>query len=161
MSGEISYPFTIDTIQRASKSRSQAAAFSFAQPRRGAAYAQATGTDVPVFWDVIFRFSADDAIVFQLFFVEQLQKGLLWFTMPIRTEFGIITHTCHFVASDDLMSATEEGGGIFSYKAQIMARAQIIPDGYAEAADLIIGLPGWRNWSNLLDQTINEAMPEA
>lgn len=153
------FPLHIDTIKRAGKSRSQPAAFSLAEPRRGYGYAQATGTDAPIFWDVSFLFSEDDAIVFQLWFREKLQRGLLEFDMPIRTEFGLITHTCRFLP-DSLLPAREDGP-LFGYTATIMARAQVVPDGYTEAADLIIGIPEWRTWAELLDLTVTQEMPES
>lgn len=153
------YPITIRSILRAGKSRSQPAAFMLAQPRRGYGYAQKTGTDTPVFWDVTFRFTEEEALVFQLWFTGVLDRGSLEFTMPIRTEFGLVTHTCRFLP-DSLLPATEDGP-MFNYSATIMARAQVIPGGYREAADLIVALPDWRAWAELLDSTVSEAMPEA
>ena len=144
---------------RATKSRSQAAAFTIAEPRRGYGYAQAVGTDVPVFWDCEFRFTPSEAIAFQLWFRTVVLLGVLEFTMPILTEFGLVEHVCRFLP-DGLADATEQAG-IYTYKAKIMARAQVIPDGYIEAADLIIGLPDWPRWLNPLDQAINVEMPEA
>lgn len=153
------YPFDIRTVLRASKSRTQPAAFRMNEPRRGYGYAQASGTDTPVLWDVAFRFTTEEAQVFQTWFVFIVQRGVLEFTMPIRTEFGVIVHTCRFLP-DSLLPAREEGG-TWGYTATIMARAQVIPDGYEDAAELIVGLPDWRTWAGLLDQTVNVAMPEA
>lgn len=155
----VAYPLPLRTILRASKSRSQPAAFSMSEPRRGYAYAQATGTDTPVFWDVGFRFTADEALAFQLWFTKIIARGVDEFTLPIRTEFGLLEHTCRFLP-DSLLPAKEDGE-TWGYSATLMARAQVIPTGYAEAAELITGLPNWRTWSFLLDQTITEAMPEA
>ena len=153
------YPLHIRTILRASKSRSQPAAFRMAEPRRGYGYAQATGTDVPVFWDVAFRFTTDEAIIFQLWVAKVLQGGVLEFTMPIRTEFGALTHTCRFLP-EGLLPATEDGD-TWGYTATLMARAQVFPEGYAEAAALIVALPDWTAWASLLDETVTEAMPGA
>lgn len=153
------YPLTIRSILRAGKSRSQPASFSMSEPRRGYAYSQKVGTDVPVFWDVAFRFTTEEALVFQLWFTQLIDAGNAEFTMPIRTEFGVIEHVCRFLP-ESLLPAQEEGD-TWGYTAQIMARAQIIPQDYKEAAALIVGLPDWRNWANLLDQTVNQAMPEA
>jgi hypothetical protein len=151
------YPLHIRSILRTGKSRTQAAAFRVSEPKRGFAYAQATGTDVPVFWDVKFRFSEAEAIVFQLWFVKTINRGILEFTMPIRTEFGLITHTCRFLP-DSLLPCNEDGP-IFEYGATIMARAQIIPDAYDDAADLIVTLPDWKTWASMLDQAITEEVP--
>lgn len=145
-------------MQRASKSRSQPAAFTVAEPRRGYGYRQAVGTDTPVIWDCVFRFGPADAVRFQLWFVVNLQRGLLEFTMPIRTEFGLLDHVCQFLP-ESLLDTTEEGG-VVSYKAQVMARAQVVPDAFLDASDLIIGLPNWDRWGELLDLAI-AALPEA
>jgi hypothetical protein len=153
------YPLHIRSILRASKSRTQPAAFRLAEPRRGYGYAQATGTDTPVFWDVQFRFTSDEAIVFQLWFREIINRGVDEFTMPIRTEFGVLTHTCRFLP-DSLLPA-DEAGDTWGYRASIMARAPVIPAGYTEAAELITTLPDWRQWSELLDQTATAEMPTA
>lgn len=153
------YPATLPPLLRASKSRSQAAAFSIAEPRRGYGYAQAVGTDVPVFWDGEFRFNPYESIAFQLWFKTVVLLGLLEFTMPIRTEFGLIEHVCRFLP-DGLADATEQAG-IYTYRVKIMARAQVIPDEYLQGADLIVGLPNWQQWSGLLDQAMNVEMPEA
>lgn len=152
------YPFHLRSILRAGKSRSQPAAFKLNEPRRGYGYAQAIGTDAPVFWDVSFLFTQDEAISFQLWFTRVIQRGLLEFTMPIRTEFGNITHTCRFLP-DSLLPASESGP-MFGYSATIMARAQVIPDDYLSAAELIAGTPDWRTWAELLDLTVTDAVPE-
>ena len=121
----VAYPFDLATILRASKSRRQPAAFAMQEPRRGYGYAEATGTDTPVFWDVTFRFDTCDARRFQMWFVQDLERGVLEFTLPIRTEFGNLDHTCRFLP-DGLLDCTEDGG-LWTYRATIMARAQVIP----------------------------------
>lgn len=151
------YPLHLRTIQQASKSRSQPASFRMAEPRRGYGYAQAVGTDTPVFWDVQFRFTTAEAAAFQLWFTQRINRGLDEFTLPIRTEFGLVTHTCRFLP-DSLLDASEDGQ-TWVYTAQIMARAQIIPDGYSGSTDLIIGLPNWETWAGLLDETVTQEMP--
>ena len=155
----VAYPSTLPLLQRAAKSRTQPAAFSMADPRRGPGFAQATGTDTPVFWDAQFKFSADQAIAFQLWFTQQVARGVDWFTMPIRTEFGLQTFLCRFLA-DGLGDATEEGG-VWTYPVKLMTRKQLIPQGFIDAQDLILGLPNWRAWAEFLDRTVNEALPEA
>ncbi|WP_343632648.1 hypothetical protein [Roseateles sp.] len=151
------FPFTIPSLLRAGKSRSQPAKFSMADPRRGPGYKQETGTDVPVFWDVTFVFGPDEAVAFQLWGTQKLNYWIDDFVMPIRTEFGLLDHVCSFLP-DSLVPATEDGP-LFRYTAKIMARAQLIPDGFKDAVDLIIGLPGWSVWAGYLDETVNQAMP--
>lgn len=151
------YPFHLRTIQQASKSRSQPAAFRMAEPRRGYGYAQAVGTDTPVFWDVQFRFTTAEAATFQVWFTQRINRGLDEFTLPIRTEFGLITHTCRFLP-DSLLN-TSEDGMTWVYSAQIMARAQIIPTSYIDATGLILGLPAWETWAGLLDETVTQELP--
>lgn len=153
------YPLTIRSILRAGKSRTQPPQFSMSEPRRGYGYAQATGTDVPVFWDVTFRFTEQEAQVFWTWFRFIIGSGVDEFTMPIRTEFGVIEHTCRFLPEGLL--PVREDGPLFSYTATIMARALKVPDGVEEAAELIVALPDWWNWSELLDQTVTVEIPEA
>lgn len=128
-----------------------------AEPRRGWGYAQATGTDTPVFWEGQFRFSTAQAVAFQLWFTQQLQRGILEFTMPIRTEFGLLDHVCRFLP-DGLADAVEEGG-VWTYAVKIMARRQIIPQEFIDGIDLITELPDWLAWAEYLDRSI-AAMPE-
>jgi hypothetical protein len=130
----VAYPLNLRTIIRQGKSRSQPAAFRLSEPRRGYAYVQATGTDTPVFWDITLKFTQPEAALFQLWFTQDLQRGVLEFTMPIRTEFGLVTHTCRFLP--DSLLPVQEDGEVFVYTAQIMARAQIIPAGF------LAGYPG-------------------
>lgn len=121
----LAYPLGLRTIIRQSKSRTQPAAFSAAEPRRGAAYFQATGSDTPVFWDCTFRFTRDEAVQFRLWFNVTLQRGALWFEMPIKTEFGLIDYLCHFLP-EGLLNAREDGE-LWEYSATIIARAEIVP----------------------------------
>lgn len=153
----IAYPPGLRTVLRSSKSRSQPAAFRITEPRRGYAYAQDVGTDTPVFWDVEFCFTTEESLVFQLWGTQGLNNWRDEFTMPLRTEFGVLTHTCRFL-SDGLLP-TSERGALWSYKATIMARAQLIPQYYLDLADFIVTVPDWRAYMGLLDQTINDEMP--
>lgn len=154
----VAYPFALNTILQAGKARSQPAAFRMAEPRRGYAYVQAVGTDTPVFWNVQFRFSRADAVRFMLWFVTVTERGLQEFTLPIKTEFGLVDHTCRFL--DANLLDTSESGESITYTAQIMARAQVIPAAYLDAAELIIGLADWSDWAEYLDRAV-AALPEA
>lgn len=153
----VPYPADLRLPLRASKSRSQPASFRMAEPRRGYGYAQATGTDTPVFWDVQFRFTRPEAVRFQVWFIGALDRGVNDFAMPIRTEFGLITHTCRFLP-DGLLDTREEGE-TFVYSATIMARSQVLPEGFIEAAEMLDGLPDWQLWAEMLDRTVTEALP--
>ena len=153
------YPFQLATILQASKSRSQPAAFAMREPRRGYGYAQAIGTDVPVFWDVEFRFTRADAVRFQLWFKVLIRGGLDEFTLPIKTEFGLIEHVCRFLP--DSLLPCREAGETWGYTATIMARAQVVPANYLEAAELIAGLPNWESWLAALDEAMTAEMPGA
>ena len=154
-----SYPSTIRPCLRASKARSQPAVFKLAEPKRGRGYVQPVGTDVPVFWDVEFLFTQEEAIVFWLWFKNTLGAGVNEFIMPIRTEFGMVSHTCQFMP-DSLMNSSEDGG-LRRYKATIMARSLITPASYDDASDLITTLPAWRNWAAALDQAVSLEMTGA
>lgn len=154
----VAYPLHFRSVL-ASKSRNQPAAFRMVEPRRGYGYAQASGTDVPVFWDVTFRFQSSEAVAFQLWLTQSIAKGVTEFTMFLRTEFGYLEHVCRFLP-DSLLPANL-AAGIYTYTATIMARAQVIPQEYLDAADLIVNLPDWSGWAGLLDRTMNVEMPEA
>lgn len=155
----VPYPLHLRTVVRAGKKRSQPAAFTVAEPRRGRGYVQEIGTDVPVFWDVSFRFTSSEAVVFRLWFRNTLRKGVEEFTMPIRTEFGLIEHVCQFLP-DSLMD-TSEDGDTFTYQATIMARAEVVPEEFDAATDVIIALPSWPGWAEMLDETVTSAIPES
>lgn len=152
------YPVSLKTVLRA-KSRSQPPAFDMHEPRRGYAYVREIGTDVPTFWDVAFRFTRADAMIFRLWFTQTLRGGVEEFTMPILTEFGLVEHTCRFLP-DGLMP-TRETGETVEYSATIMARAEVIPPEYVAAADLIVYLPRWEAYAELLDIAMTATMPEA
>lgn len=151
------YPLHLRTILRASKSRSQPAAFSMSDPRRGYAYVQQIGTDLPVLFDVTFLFTLYEAQSFKLWHRYTINRGVDEFTMPIRTEFGVLDHVCRFLP-DNLLDLKEQGE-LFSYRAQIMAREEVIPDDIATAALTIAGIPNWPQWAALLDQAVTAEMP--
>lgn len=138
----------------ASKTRSQPAAFSVREPRRGMGYVQATGSDVPAFWDLQFKFNTSDAARFHLWFRVVLQRGTLPFSLLLATELGDVEHVCRFLP-DGLMSHSSEAG-IHAYSAQVMARSLVLPAGIEAAGELIAGLPDWDQWGPLLDAAIAE-----
>lgn len=154
-----SYPFGLRTILQAQKSRSQPASFRISEPRRGYAYMQEIGTDMPVFWSVVFCFTVSEAIRFKLWFKHSINNGLDEFTMPIRTEYGLIDHVCRFLP-DGLLDPTEQGG-LWMYKATILARAEIVPTEYDDAADIIIANPNWEELGSWLDIAMVIEWPEA
>ncbi|MEJ2800637.1 hypothetical protein WAE61_02060 [Comamonadaceae bacterium PP-2] len=153
------YPSTLPLLLRAQKARSQVASFSINEPRRGPGYVQETGTDTPVFWTGQFRFTRAEAIAFQIWFTQTIRRGALKFTMPIRTEFGLIDHECQFLP-DGLADPTEDGD-VWTYSVQLMARTQIIPQEYLDGGELIVGLPNWEQWAAALDQAVTQELPEA
>jgi len=156
----IAYPFGMPTFNYASKSRTQPAQFTESSPRRGPAYTQKIGSDMPVFWDVNFTFSQEDAQRFQLWVLlpQFLDNGINEFTLPIRTEFGMVDHTCRFLSSG-FLDAKQESQTVFTYKATIMARKLVVPDEYKDNGDYIVTLPDWREYASLLDIAINEKWP--
>lgn len=153
----VSFPSSIRPAIRASKSRSQPAAFRMSSPRRGIGYSHKIGSSTPVFWEITLRLTKSEARSLQLWFVQDIKRGVDEFLMPIRTEFGLITHVCRFL-DEGLLDASEDGQ-TWVYTAQIMARAQIIPESYIDSTDLIFGLPNWEIWAALLDQTVTQELP--
>ena len=114
----VAYPLDLRTIVRASKTRTQPARFSIASPRRGQGYVQPTGTDTPIFWSVMFRFTTEEAATFREWFANDLNGGIDEFEMPIRTEFGLVTYTLQFLP-DGLLD-TREVGEVWEYTATVM-----------------------------------------
>ncbi len=153
------YPLALRTVLRQSKRRTQAAAFSVSDVREGYAYLEAGGTDLPVVWDIELRFTRDEAALFQVWFRELLDLGVKPFTLPIATEFGTITHEVQFLPGS-LLEASEDGETV-RYSASIAARRLAIPQGYIDAALLIIGLDDWTAWMAALDPALNRDAPEA
>ena len=115
-----SYPLDLRTVIRTTKRRGQPASFAGGGERSGYAAFQPVGRDNPVAWDVAFRFTQAEAAAFYAWFVNDIGRGTLAFDMPIRTEFGVITHTCQFLPGGLLDCG--ENGGIWEYSATIMAR---------------------------------------
>lgn len=120
------YPLDLRTIIRASKTRTQAAPFTMSDPRAGLPYTQTSGFDTPTIWAVEFRFTAAEAATFQDWFRDDIQLGVLAFTMPIRTEFGVLTYGCRFLP-DGLLDARQDGD-VWTYSARIAAREMTIVD---------------------------------
>lgn len=149
-----SYPLGLRTIIQASKSRTQPASFRVHQPRRGYGYAQQIGTDTPVIWSIGLRFTQSEAMRFQLWFRYEVNSGADEFTMPIKTEFGLVDHVCRFLP-DGLLDTSETADTV-QYSAQIMARAQVIPQGHQDAAGLIIASEDWESDASWVDIGVNQ-----
>ena len=156
----VAYPSHLPSFLKAGKSRTQPASFRMLDPRRGRGYQQKIGTDSPVFWDVTWTFTRPQALQFRLWFDQVLDHGIGEFTMPIDTEFGLITYACLFLP--DSLLPTRDSGNTWTYSATIMARSMTTPDEYAgDVADLIVGLPDWEAYAGLLDRAMTAAMPVA
>lgn len=135
----VAYPLGLRTIVQANKVRSSPAAFRALQPRRGLGYNQTIGTDPPVLWDASFRFTRSEAQTFRLWFERDLARGTLEFTLPIRTEFGVVDHTCLFLP-DNLLDTTQIGE-VWEFSALLLARAQVIPGSAPSSAGLTTAYP--------------------
>ena len=122
----VAYPTDLRLPLRASKSRSQPAAFNYDRPRRGTGYARPIGSNVPVFWTLTWRLTEAEAVTFLRWFTHDLDRGRLEFALPVRTEFGLSDYTCLFLP-DDLMTAREEGA-LWTYTATVMARELVVPE---------------------------------
>lgn len=153
------YPDDLPGVLQASKQRTREASFAVPQPMAGYSEAEVTGRDRPVQWDVEWAMQPQQAQLFMVWFVEVLDRGRAAFRMPIRTEFGLLWHACRFLP-DGLLSASQDGE-VWRYSASITARAELIPADMLAAAPLIIALPDWPAWADLLDITITATMPEA
>lgn len=156
----IAYPVGLPTFLFAGKSRTQPAQFTESNPRRGPSYTQKIGSDMPVFWDVTFRFNEDDAQRFKLWvqLSQYLDDGLNEFILPIKTEFGLVDHTCRFL-STGFLDAKQDSQTSFTYNASIMARKLVVPQEYLDNGDYIVTLPDWKTYASLLDVTVNQEWP--
>lgn len=115
-----SYPADLPLPMRG-HSRTQPAAFGVDQPRRGYGYVQPTGTDVPAFWSLTWRLTAQQARVFRNWFRYTLERGTISFLMSLRTEFGLLTYDLNFLP-DGLLPAQQIGSDLWEYSATVMAR---------------------------------------
>jgi hypothetical protein len=138
----------------ASKTRTQPAAFALREPRRGTGYVQATGTDVPAFWELQVGFRQSDAQRIPLWFRTELAVGVRPFIQPLGTEFGDVEHTCQFLP-DGLLDHGSQAG-VHTYSAKVMARRLVVPEAFLEAGELIAELPAWDEWAALLDSAVAE-----
>lgn len=121
----VAYPSDLPTAQRATKVRRQEATFTASDVLAGYGHFEASGTDRPVQWDVTFRFSTVDAPRFMRWFVDDIDEGLLPFTMDIRVETGVHSFLCRFLP-EGLLDAKEEAE-TWEYTARIIARpAEVI-----------------------------------
>lgn len=114
------YPLGLPTILRATKRRRQGATFGLSDPETGYAYAEQSGPDVPVVWDIALRMTRDQAALLQVWFIDVLERGVKTFTMPIKTEVGLVEHDCQFMPAGLLQ--TSEDGEVVTYTATIAAR---------------------------------------
>lgn len=116
----VAYPTSLP-LALIDKTRDQPAAFQVAQPRRGFGYVEPIGTDTAVFWPLTWRFNESQAQTFWQWFVYTTQRGVLPFTMGVRTEFGVVTQELQMLP-EGLMPAKYLGGGVWEYRANVMAR---------------------------------------
>ena len=130
----VDYPAGLGTVLM-TKSRSQAATFGMAEPKSGPGYTKNTSIDVPVFWDVTFKFSAVDAQRFHAWFIGTLNRGRNQFNMLLSTEFGNVSHVCQFMP-DSLLPQSREAN-IHTYTAQIRSEAIKYPAGIKDNLDFV------------------------
>jgi len=130
----VDYPTWLGTVLM-TKSRNQAATFSMSEPKSGPGYTKNTSVDVPVFWDVTFKFKASDAQRFQAWFVSTLNRGRNPFNMLLSTEFGNVSHVCQFMP-DSLLPQSREAN-VHTYTAQIRSEAIKYPPYIEENIDFV------------------------
>ena len=130
----VDYPTGLGTVLM-TKSRNQAATFSMYEPKSGPGYTKNTSVDVPVFWDVTFKFSAADAQRFQAWFIGTLNRGRNQFNMLLSTEFGNVSHVCQFMP-DSLLPQSRDAS-VHTYTAQIRSEAIKYPPFIEENLDFV------------------------
>lgn len=158
------YPADLPGITQASKARAIPAKFA-TMGGFGEAGAQQVAADVPVAWDISLAFNDVQAAQFWAWYRNSINSGRDMFAMPIRTEFGIVTHPV--MIDPETPIRTQQQGGLTTYSMRIIARRLIVPADRMQDAASIIALVGYRNelgypwqeYAALLDQTVNEAYP--
>lgn len=125
MATTIKWPLGLQSILKSGKARNQLAAFQMSDPRSGPPYRKKLSSDVPVIWDVTFKFKGDDATIFWSWFENAIDKGRANFILPIQTEFGLVDHEVMFL--DESLLPVSEESDVFTYTAQVLARKLVIP----------------------------------
>lgn len=125
MATTIKWPLGLQSILKSGKARNQLAAFQMSDPRSGPPYRKKLSSDVPVIWDVTFKFKGDDATIFWSWFENAIDKGRANFILPIQTEFGLVDHDVMFL--DESLLPVSEESDVFTYTAQVLARKLVIP----------------------------------
>lgn len=115
----VAYPSSLPTVL-ASKRISKVAPFRMSNPRRGLPYAEASGADTPTFFDVEWLLLPDDAVTLRDWVENDLEGGLLEFTMPLRTEDGVRLVTGRFLP--DQLLDRQRVGTLWRYQASIVAQ---------------------------------------
>lgn len=156
MTTTIKWPLGLQTILKSGKARNQPARFQVSDPRSGPPYRKRLSSDVPVIWDVSFKFKGDDATIFWNWFENAIDYGRSNFILPIATEYGLVEHEVMFLP-DSLLPVSEEAD-VFTYSAQILARKLVIPDEFPP--DIWVDPDAWK-MRGLLDIAINIHWPKA
>lgn len=155
MATDIRWPLGMQSILTTGKARNQLARFQMSDPRSGPPYRKRLSSDVPVIWDVTFRFTGDDAIIFWSWYENGTDYGRKNFILPIRTEYGIVDHEVMFLP-DSLLPVSQEAN-VFTYTAKILARKLIIPDEFPP--DIWVDPDAWKN-RDIIDPAINWQWPK-
>ena len=134
---------------------------STSDPVRGMPYIEPKGTDQPVYVTLTWKLTQDQIARLRLWFEVPgptgLHRGRNSFTVELETEFGMVDHEL-FVESKPV----ERGrtANVWNWQMECRARKLITPQGYIDAAPLIVGLEDWKKWAYWLDLSV-QAMPEA
>ena len=125
MATDIRWPASLPGIITTGKSRSSPASYRLVKPRNGPGYRKNTNKNVPVIWNVTFKFSRDDAKIFWSWFVNVLDKGRKSFIIPIKTEFGTVDYEVTLLPEN--LVPLDESDGTFTYSATLYSTGLIIP----------------------------------
>lgn len=133
------------------KTRSSAAGYVVSD---GFPRAESLSSDNPVTWSFRLAFKRADAETFSAWVDANYHR---WFTMPIRTEQGLIDHRVHFTDSGypQLVSII---GDIYMFSAVVVCREMQRIYDEAEIAEIYAAYSEWDVRS--LDIAINDGWPE-
>lgn len=149
----INYPSSIRPVLLNGFSRNQDAKFMSTESRSGKTYFKRIAQNQNTYANVAFKFTQQESVIFQSWFINTLQMGFLPFNLELCTEWGKVNYECRFIP-DSLLPATKDTP-LWSYTATILiynyGPPSYIPPDIAEFPDYFT--EDARNWLDIIVNT--------
>lgn len=137
---EINYPLSIRTVLLSGYSRNQSASFSTTEVRSGALYKKKVAEHQPTIMSASFKFTSDEAMIFQSWFRNKIKMGFLPFNLNLCTEWGKVEYECQFLP-DSLLPVSRDQV-IWVYSAKILIKnygpPAYVPDDISDFPEYIL-----------------------